>query len=57
MEQLNPEIPNFNSEGIFRNSLLKSIRPVSSKTYSINDTIGLKVTNESPRRFQLLAKR
>ena len=41
--KLVPDIKNSSSASIFRNALLKFIRPVASKTYSINDPIGLKL--------------
>ena len=37
-----PYIRNSSSEAIFWNALLKFLRPVASKTYSINDSRGLK---------------
>lgn len=39
---MDPEIRNFSSEGIFCHALLKFIRSAASKTYRINDPIGLK---------------
>ena len=41
---LNQEIQTSTAECIFRNVLLKCIGPVASKTSSINESIGSKVT-------------
>ena len=54
--KLNPDIRNCNSEGIFRNAVLKFIRLVSNKTDSISDPIGQTLLTRSRVGFTHLRK-
>ena len=53
---MDPEIRNSSSEGIFRYALLKFIRPVASKTYTVNGRMGLKRVRRPQSGFSQLPK-
>ena len=43
LNKLDPDIRNSTSYNLFRNTLLKFLRPVQGKTYNINDSVGVKL--------------
>ena len=53
---LNPDICDSRSYGIFRKSLLKFIRPVARKTYHINDSLKIKLLTRLKLSFSHLHK-
>ena len=54
INQTDPGIRSSTSHSLFRNALLKSIRPVQRKTFNINDSVGFKLLTRSQLGFSHL---